>query len=163
MFQFEQSIIAWSPSLWLKRFHIIHTLNFYRSSAGGLVTKLSLTLATPWAVVHQVPLPMGFSRQEHCSGFPFPSPGDLPIPGIELGSPVLQADSLLTELRGKSFVVGIDISLQSSFFNLKNINLFQNTSLVSGRAVTWTQSVWFKLLCVLCLLCLSNSTCSVLL
>ena len=44
---------------------------------------------------------MGFSRQEHWSGLPFPPPGDLPNPGIEPGSPSLQADSLLTELQGK--------------------------------------------------------------
>ena len=44
---------------------------------------------------------MGFSRQEHWSGLPFLSPGDLPDPEIEPGSPVLQADSLLTEPLGK--------------------------------------------------------------
>ena len=43
---------------------------------------------------------MGFSRQEHWNGLPFPSPGDLPQPGIEPGSPALQADSLPTELLG---------------------------------------------------------------
>ena len=53
--------------------------------------------ATPWTVAHQAPLSMGFSRQECWSGL-FPSPGDLPNPGIEPG---LQADSLPTELRGK--------------------------------------------------------------
>ena len=41
---------------------------------------------------------MGFSPQEYWRGLPFPSPGDLPDPGIEPGSPALQADSLLTEL-----------------------------------------------------------------
>ena len=46
---------------------------------------------------------MGFSRQEYWSGLPFPSPGDLPNPGIEPGSPALQADSLLTEQQGLSF------------------------------------------------------------
>ena len=40
---------------------------------------------------------MGFSRKEYWSGFPFPSPGDLPDPGIKLGSPALQADSLPSE------------------------------------------------------------------
>ena len=44
---------------------------------------------------------MGFSRLEYWSGWPFPSPGDLPDAGIEPGSPALQADSLSTELRGK--------------------------------------------------------------
>ena len=48
----------------------------------------------------QAPLFMKFSRQEYWSGLPFPSPGDLPDPGNELGSPALQADSLPTELPG---------------------------------------------------------------
>ena len=46
---------------------------------------------TPWTVAHQAPLSMGFSRQEYCSGLPFPSPGDLPDPGIKLTSPVSPA------------------------------------------------------------------------
>ena len=45
---------------------------------------------------------MGFSRQEHWNGLPFPSPGDLPDLGIKPRSPALQADSSLTELCGKS-------------------------------------------------------------
>ena len=62
------------------------------------VTHLCLTLATPWTVAHQDPLSMEFSRQEYWSGLPFPSPGDLHNPGIEPGSPALQADSLRTGL-----------------------------------------------------------------
>ena len=57
------------------------------------VTQSCPTLATTWAVAHQAPLSMGFSRQEHWSGLPLPSPGDLPDPGIEPESPALQADS----------------------------------------------------------------------
>ena len=49
--------------------------------------------ATPRTVARQTPLSMEFSRQEYWSGLPFPSPGDLPYPGIESGSPALQADS----------------------------------------------------------------------
>ena len=56
---------------------------------------------TPWIIVHQVPLSMGFSRQEYWSGLLFLSPGDIPKPGIEPGSLTLQADSLLSELTGK--------------------------------------------------------------
>ena len=56
---------------------------------------------TPWTVAHQAPLSMGFPRQEYWSGLPFPSPGDLPDPGIELASASLQADSLPTEPLGK--------------------------------------------------------------
>ena len=70
-----------------------------RDGGGGLVTKSCLTFVTPWTVARQVPLPMGFSRQEYWSGLPFPSPGDLPNPGIKPRSPAFQANSLLTELR----------------------------------------------------------------
>ena len=47
---------------------------------------------TPWTVARQAPLFMGFSRQEYWSRLPFPSPKDLPNPGIEPRSPTLQAD-----------------------------------------------------------------------
>ena len=57
--------------------------------------------ATPWTIVYQAPPSMGFSRQECWSGLPFPSPGDLPDPGIEPGSPALQADALPSEPPGK--------------------------------------------------------------
>ena len=53
--------------------------------------------ATPWAAARQAPLSMGFSRQEYWSGLPFGTPGDLLGPGIKPGSPMLQADSLLSE------------------------------------------------------------------
>ena len=75
----------------------------YSSSNVVKVTRLCLTLATPWTVARQVPLSMGFSRQEYWSGLPFPSPGDLSDPGIEPMSPVLQADSLPTELGEKPY------------------------------------------------------------
>ena len=81
-----------------------HIILYINHGGGGLVTKSCLTLVTPWTAACQAPLSMGFSRQEYCSGLPFPSPGDLPDPGIEPGSPALQADSLLTELQGKPHV-----------------------------------------------------------
>ena len=59
---------------------------------GSLVSKSCPTLANPWTVAHQPPLSMGFLRQEYWSGLPFPSPGDLPNPGIE---PVSLASSML--------------------------------------------------------------------
>ena len=65
---------------------------------GDLVCKSCPTLVTPWTVACQASLSMGFPRQEYWSGLPFPSPGDLPNPGIEPWSPALQADSLPTEL-----------------------------------------------------------------
>ena len=48
--------------------------------------------ATSWTVAHQAPLSMEFSRLEYLSVLPFPSPGDLPNPGMEPGSPALQAE-----------------------------------------------------------------------
>ena len=57
--------------------------------------------ATPWTVAQQTPLSIGFSRQGYWSWLPFPSPGDLPDPGIKPGSPALQADSVLSESPGK--------------------------------------------------------------
>jgi len=56
---------------------------------------------TPWTAAHQAPLSMEFSRQKYWSGLPHPSPGDLTDPGIEPGSPALQANYLLSEPPGK--------------------------------------------------------------
>ena len=59
--------------------------------------------ATPWTVAHQALPSMGFSRQEYWSGLPFPSPGELLDPGIEPGSPALQAGALPSEPPGKPY------------------------------------------------------------
>ena len=63
--------------------------------------------ATSWTVACQAPLSMGFSRQEFWSGLPFPSPGNLPIPGIKPRSPALQVDSLPAEPPGKPKNTGV--------------------------------------------------------
>ena len=60
---------------------------------------------TPQTVAYQASLSMGISRQEYLSGLPFPSPGNLPDPGIEPRSPALQADTLPSEPPGKPVVV----------------------------------------------------------
>ena len=59
----------------------------------------------PWTVALQAPLSMGFTRQGHWSGLPFPSPWDLPDPGIKPGSPALWADSKPSEPPGKPTVL----------------------------------------------------------
>ena len=59
-----------------------------------------LLFATPWTVAHQAPLSMEFSRKEYWSRLQFPSPGDLPNPGLKCESPALQADALLSEPPG---------------------------------------------------------------
>ena len=74
---------------------------------------------SPWTVAHQSPLSMEFSRQEYGSGLPFPSPGDLPNPGIELRSPSLQADSLSSESpvdTKEKLKVGLKINRLATFF-----------------------------------------------
>jgi len=76
---------------------------------------MSDSFVTPWTVAYQVPLSMGFSRQEYWNGLPFPSPGDLPDPGIEPGSPTLQADALASEPPVRKL-------LTSKTFALKDLN-----------------------------------------
>ena len=58
---------------------------------------------TPWTVAYQLPLSMGFPRQEYWNGLPFPSPGDFPDPGIEPRSPLLRADALPSEPPGSMY------------------------------------------------------------
>ena len=82
--------------------------------------QLFSTLGT---IVCQAPLSMGFSRQEYWNGLPFPSPGDLPDPGIEPGFPTLQADSVLSEAPGKQVLLT---------GNVDRYNI--DTELVLGRA-----------------------------
>ena len=61
---------------------------------------VSDSFVTPWTVAYQALPSMDFSRQEYWSGLPFPSPGDLPDPGIEPWSLALQADALPSEPLG---------------------------------------------------------------
>ena len=63
-------------------------------------------------MAHQAPLSMGFSRQGYWNGLPFHSPEDLPDPGIEPGFSAMQADSLLTEPRGKPTLYGTAVNIK---------------------------------------------------
>ena len=85
-------------------FAMIVQLSHPYMTTGNHLSQTSLSrvrlFATPWTVAHQAPPSMEFSRQEYWSGLPFPSPGDLPDPGIEPGSPALQAEALLSEPYG---------------------------------------------------------------
>ena len=86
----------WKPTcLWIS----LHRVFFLVLIKGKSLSHLWL-FETQWTIAHQ-PLSMGFSRQECWSGLPFPSQGDLPDPGIKLGSLTLQADSLVSEPPGK--------------------------------------------------------------
>ena len=84
---------------------------------------------TPWTVARQAPLSLEFSRQEGWSGLPFPSPGDLPDPGIEPGSPALQADSVPTEPPGRPIILKRDFGGLEIFHSDSSPS---KTSLFSG-------------------------------
>ena len=64
---------------------------------------MSNSFAIPWIVAHQAPLTVGFPRQEYWSGLPFPSPGDLPDPGIKPRSPALQVGYCILQWAGGFF------------------------------------------------------------
>ena len=92
----------------LFRVSTIHYIQFmYLIPIANIIVKVKslsrvLLFVTPWTVAYNAPPSMGFSRQEYQSGLPFPSPEDLPNPGIEPGPPALQVDALPSEPPGKS-------------------------------------------------------------
>ena len=90
------------------------TLLLYASAVIVLVIQSRPTLWDPVDCGPQVSLSMEFSRQEQWSGVPFPSPGDLPDPGIEPGFPALKVDSLPSEPPGKAWIVIQFSSIQLS-------------------------------------------------
>ena len=90
-----------------------------------LLSRVQL-FVTPCTLAHQAPPSMGFSRKEYWSGLPFPSPGDLPDPGIGPGSPTLQADALTSEPPGKPLQQGaVDkmVDLWNSFVETLTLNV----------------------------------------
>ena len=85
-----------------KETEILNNVIILLKESESEVAQLIRLFATPWTVAHQASPPMEFSRHEYWSGLPFPSPGDLPNPRIEPGSPALQADALPSEPPGNS-------------------------------------------------------------
>ena len=77
--------------------------------------------AIPWTVAYQASLSMGFSRQEYRSGLPFPSPGDLPDPGIEPRSPTLQTDAFILWATREAHI-HIEIHLNSEQSSKQQLN-----------------------------------------
>ena len=71
---------------------------------------LSDSLRPPWTVAHQGSLSMDFSRQEYWSGVPFPSPQDLPDPGIIPRCPSLQTDSVLFDPDAMSAIISLPLT-----------------------------------------------------
>ena len=108
---------------------------------GGLVTKSCPTLAV-WTVAHQAPLSLGFPRQEYWSGLPFPSPVDLPNPGIKPWSPALQADSLSTEPPGNPLwiwwvIVRVPLALKYQHYFMCHLSDSTSGLLVMNRNISF--------------------------
>ena len=77
---------------------------------------MSNSFATPWTAACQTPLSMGFARQEYWSGLPFPSPGDLPNPGIEPASPVLEGRFFTAKPLREAHIYVISFYINFSIF-----------------------------------------------
>ena len=90
-----------------------------------LLSRVRLS-AIPWTVAYQASPSMGSSRQEYWSGLPFPSPGDLPDPGIEPGYPTLEADTLTSEPPGKPKLdyCTLNFGIQLFFTEVKDVYQF---------------------------------------
>ena len=88
---------------WGDNLKLVFYKQFIYRKKGNKVKLLSCVrfFATPWTVAYQAPLSMEFFRHEYWSGLPFPSPEDLPDPGIKPRFPKLQADALPSEPPGK--------------------------------------------------------------
>ena len=126
--------------LYTLKFKIIYTTTIRQDILSlSLVTKSCLTLATPYTIACQAPLSMRFSRQEYWSGLSFPSPGDLPDPGIEPRSPALQANSFLIELWGKPYTLKLKITYTTTIRQDIKVILFLFV------LIPWKQATFWKL------------------
>ena len=121
---------------------------YFHSFPTSKLTKLRLVksfshvwlFAILWTVAHQAPPSMGFSRQEYWSGLTFPSPGDLPNPGIETRSPALQADLLTSEPPGKPIKVNNVYSSEDTINRLKRKTIKWERTFIactSNKALKW--------------------------
>ena len=90
--------------------------------------------ATPWTVAYQAPQSTEFSRQEYWSGLPFPSPGDLPNPGIEPWSPTLQADALPSE---PYYLTISEVKVAQSCLTLWDLMDYTVHGILQARILEW--------------------------
>ena len=102
----EKRLLGWNASFWVVIFVLLPSACWTLCQCSSCLLHACVfsrdrLFATLWTVAHQASLSIGFSRQEYWSGLPFPSPGDLPDPGIKPRSPALQTDALLSEPPGK--------------------------------------------------------------
>ena len=144
--EFERRIFLFKILMPIKMLDIPHLFYAYGSSVCSQILTpyicmslffshqvMSDSFATPWNITHQAPLSLGFSRQEYWSGFLFPSPGDLPNPGIEPMSPTLAGRFFTTERPRKlPNSVSTSVNFQHIFFLLCSIT-FAFLLALSGR------------------------------
>ena len=104
-----------------------------------------LLCETPRTVAYQAPLSVGFSRQ-HWSGLSYPSPGDLPNPGIERGSPALQTNALPSEPPGKSMVPWKVFCIYYYYVSIKQRYFRTKKALFYVNSVTMYINLKFHLL-----------------
>ena len=90
----------------MKTIQIILYIKFTVKIFVGVLSRIQLFVA-PWTVANQVPLSMGFSRQEYWSGLPYPTPANLPNPGNEPTSLVSPAYNLATEQQMKNIILTV--------------------------------------------------------
>ena len=99
---FKCTFSLFSPNSYISCIHQAYS-SYFTYTWVGMISQNHL-FVTLWTTANQAPLSIEFSRQEFESGLPCPPPGDLLNPGIKLGSPTLQADSLPSEPLGKSLL-----------------------------------------------------------
>ena len=109
------------------------TFSLYWSEVKVKLLSRVWLFATPWTVAYQALLSMEFSRQEYWSGLPFSSPGNLPNPGMEAGSPALQADTLPSEPPGKPYYIE-----QGHFWEYKCVEWFMKMLGSQRGGMCWT-------------------------
>ena len=97
---------------------------------------------TPWSIAHKAPLSMEFSRQEYWSGLPFPSPGDLPDPGIEPGSLALQSDALLSKPEGKPDWIISCRSCEHFGFAVREVEAIERYQEVMSLIIILSRTIW---------------------
>ena len=116
---------------------------------GACVLSCVWLFSTPRTVARQAPLSRGFPRQGYWSGLPFPSPGDLPNPGIELASLALAGRFFTTEPRGKSETQGMHRPITSEQMKTGQWDLVGLDARLRHRAWSDRQGRWGEVGCTL--------------
>ena len=110
---------------------------------------MSNSFAIPWTIAHHVPLSIGFPREEYRSGLPFPSPGDLPNPGIKLASPAWHADSLLLSHQGSPILYIIHIIF---VYNMYVIYVYTIYAYVDNINNIYIYNIYMCIMYTLCII-----------